>query len=194
MKTIYLIRHAKSDWSIPGESDMERGLRKKGLKEIDTMGSYLTLRDISPDIILSSCALRAQETSNILAEKINFLGPKHYLEDLYSSSPELIKEIIMAQGDEYSKIFIVGHNQQLRELIFILSAKHIKKIPSLGIVAIEFDIQNWEELEQIQGKVDFFITPKKFTYYMPKQVEGILKECKINCINPPSILKSLHMF
>jgi len=194
MKTLYLIRHAKSDWSIPGESDMERGLRKKGLKEISTIGSYLSLKEIKPDMILSSCALRAQETSNILAEEINFLGPKHYLEDLYSSSPELIKEIIMAQDDEYSKIFIVGHNHQLRELIFMLSSEHIEKIPSLGVAAIEFDIQSWEELESVEGKLDFFITPNKFTYYMPKQVEGVLKECKINCINPPTILKSLHLF
>jgi len=72
MKTLYLIRHAKSDWSIPGESDMERGLRKKALKEIDTIGDYLAVRDISPDLILSSCALRAQETSNILAKKIKY--------------------------------------------------------------------------------------------------------------------------
>jgi len=193
MKTLYLIRHAKSDWSIPGESDMERGLRKKARKEINTMGDYLTSRDISPDLILSSCALRAQETSNILAEKINFLGPKNYLEDLYSSSPELIKEIIMAQDDIHSNIFIVGHNQQLRELIFMLSAQHIKKIPSLGIVSIEFDIQSWEELESTKGKLDFFISPNKFTYYMPKPVEGILQECKINCINPPTILKSLRL-
>jgi len=193
MKTLYLIRHAKSDWSIPGESDMERGLRKKAHKEIASMGDYLTSRDISPDLMLSSCALRAQETSNILAKKINFLGPKHYLEDLYSSSPELIKEIIMAQDDAYSKIFMVGHNHQLRELIFMLSGEHIKKIPSLGMAAIEFDIQSWEELEKRQGKLDFFITPKKFTYYMPKQAEGLLKECKINCINPPSILKSLNI-
>jgi len=193
MKTLYLIRHAKSDWSIPGESDMERGLRKKALKEIDTMGDYLTVRDIFPDLILSSCALRAQETSNILAKKIKYFGPKHYLEDLYSSSPELIKDIIMAQDDEYSNIFIIGHNHQLRELIFMLSNQHIEKIPSLGIAAIEFDIQSWEELEDIKGKLDFFITPNKFTYYMPKQAEGVLKECKINCINPPTILKSLRL-
>ena len=68
MKTLYLIKHAKSDWSVPGESDMERDITNKGLKHINTMGSYLSLRGIHPDAILSSCALRAQETSNILAE------------------------------------------------------------------------------------------------------------------------------
>ena len=175
MKTLYLIKHAKSDWSVPGESDMERGITKKGLKHIKTMGSYLFLRGIKPDVILSSCALRAQETSNILAEKIDFSGPKHYLQELYLSPPELIKEIIMAQDDELSSMFIIGHNPQLSELVFMLSGEHIAKMPSLGIVAVEFDIQEWSELEEKQGTIEFFISPKQFKYYMPKQIRTTLE-------------------
>ncbi len=175
MKTLYLIKHAKSDWSVPGESDMERDITKKGLKNIKTMGSYLALRGIQPDVILSSCALRAQETSNILADKIEFSGPKYYLQELYLSPPELIKEIIMAQDDQFSKMFIVGHNSQLSELVFMLSGEHVAKMPSLGIVAIEFDIQEWDELEDKQGEIEFFITPKQFKYYMPKQIRAVLE-------------------
>ncbi|WP_324171269.1 SixA phosphatase family protein [Sulfurimonas sp.] len=175
MKTLYLIKHAKSDWSVPGESDMERDITKKGLKHINTMGSYLTLRGVNPDVILSSCALRAQETSNILAEKINFSGPKYFLQELYLSPPELIKEIIIAQDDEHSEMFIVGHNPQLSELVFMLSGEHIAKMPSLAIVAIKFDIQEWSELEDKQGEIDFFISPKQFKYYMPKQIRVTLK-------------------
>ena len=175
MKTLYLIKHAKSDWSVPGESDMERGLTKKGLKDINTMGSYLALRGINPDAILSSCALRAQETSNILADKIEFSGPKYYLQELYLSPPELIKEIIMAQDDELSKMFIIGHNPQLSELAFMLSGEHISKLSSLAIAAIEFDIEEWSELEDKQGKIDFFITPKQFKHYMPKQIRAVLE-------------------
>lgn len=174
MKTLYLIKHAKSDWSVPGESDMERDITKKGLKHINTMGSYLSLRGIHPDAILSSCALRAQETSNILAEKIDFSGPKYYLQDLYLSSPEIIKEIIMAQDDEHSKMFIIGHNPQLSELVFMLSGEHIAKMPSLAIVAIKFDIQEWSELEEKQGEIEFYISPKQFKYYMPKQIRATL--------------------
>ena len=175
MKTLYLIKHAKSDWSVPGESDMERGLTKKGLKDINTMGSYLSLRGVVPDTILSSCALRAQETSNILADKIEFSGPKYYLQELYLSSAELIKEIVMAQDDQFSKMFIVGHNPQLSELVFMLSSEHVSKMPSLGIVAMEFDIQEWNELDEKQGKVEFFINPKQFKYYMPKQIRTVLE-------------------
>ena len=174
MKTLYLIKHAKSDWSVPGESDMERDLTKKGLKDINTMGSYLALRGVFPDVILSSCALRAQETTNILAQKIDFTGAKFYLKELYLSSPEIIKEFIMAQDDEMSEIFVVGHNPQISELVYILSGEHISKIPSMGIVAINFNIKEWNELEGKQGQIDFFINPKQFKYYMPKQIRTVL--------------------
>jgi len=176
MKTLYLIKHAKSDWSVPGESDMERALSKKGRKDINTMGSYLALRGVCPDIILSSCALRAQETANLLAQKIDFSGSKLYFKELYLSSPETIKEFIMAQDDQMSKIFLVGHNPQVSELVYILSGEHISKIPPLGIVAIEFDIQEWGELADKQGQIDFFINPKQFKYYMPKQIRSTLAD------------------
>lgn len=174
MKTLYLIKHAKSDWSVPGESDMERGLSKKGLKSIKTISSYLSLSGNQPNAILSSCALRAQETTNLLAENIKFSGPIYYLQDLYVSSPGLIKEIIMAQDDKLSKMFIVGHNPQLSELVFMLSGEHVGKMPSLGVVAIEFDITTWNELEEKKGRIDFFINPKQFKYYMPKQIRATL--------------------
>ncbi len=175
MKTLYLIKHAKSDWSVPGESDMERGLTKKGLKSIKTISSYLSISGNQPDVILSSCSLRAQETTNILAENIKFTGPKYYLQDLYSSSPELIKEIIMAQDDKLSKMFIVGHNPQISELVFMLTDEHIGKMPSLGVIAIDFDIETWSELEEKKGEIDFFINPKQFKYYMPKQIRTNLE-------------------
>ncbi len=172
MKFIYLIRHAKSDWSVPGESDIERGITKKGLKQINMMGSYLDLRAMHPDLILSSCALRAQETTNILAKKIGFLGPKYYLKDLYSSSAELVKEILIEQDDSLSKMYLVGHNPQLGELAFMLSEEHIGKMPSLAIARIKFDITKWSELENTKGEIEFFISPKQFKYYMPKRIQN----------------------
>ncbi len=174
MKTLYLIKHAKSNWSIPGESDFERGLSKKGLKNIKTIGSYLSIRSIMPDIILSSCALRAQETADHLAEQIQYSGPRFYLQDLYSSSPEIIKEIIMAQDDRFSNMFLISHNPQISELVYTLTNEHLSKMPSLGIVAIDFDVESWNELEEKKGKIDFFIHPKQFKYYMPKQIRTTL--------------------
>ena len=176
MKTIYLIKHAKSDWSVSGISDAERDISKKGRKDIKTIGSYLTLRGILPDIILSSYALRAAQTSDILAQTIQSEAPKHYLNELYLTSADEIKEIIMVQDEAIESMFIVGHNPQLTELANMLTDEHIAKIPSLGIVAIDFDIDDWSELENKNGEIDFFIYPKQFEYYMPRQIRTALKE------------------
>jgi phosphohistidine phosphatase len=174
MKTLYLIRHAKSGWSEPNTSDFERTLSKKGKKDIKTMGSYLALTGIKPEIILSSCALRAQETTDLLAEKISFTGQKYYLKELYLTAVDVIKEIISIQEDEIESMFIVGHNPQLHELANTLIDEHISKFPSLGIIAIDFNIDSWSEIQDAKGNIDFFIFPKQFKYYMPKQIRAKL--------------------
>jgi len=174
MKTLYLIRHAKSGWSTPGTRDFERTLSKKGKKDINTIGSYLALRNVSPDLILSSCALRAQQTTDLLAKKIDCNSKKYYLEELYLTSLETIKEIIMVQDKDVDSMFVVGHNPQLHELANILTNEHISKFPSLGIVAINFEIDDWNDVGEIKGQLDFFIFPKQFKYYMPRQIRGYL--------------------
>jgi len=174
MKTIYFIRHAKSGWSIPDTSDFERTVSKKGKKDINTMGSYLALRGIKPDLILSSCALRAQQTTDLLAEKIAFQGEKYYLQELYLTSVEVIQEIISIQDDEINTMFIVGHNPQLHELANSLMDEHISKFPSLGIIAIDFDTETWSTIAEVKGEIDFFIFPKQFKYYIPKQIRAFL--------------------
>jgi len=175
MKTLYLIKHAKSSWDIPNTSDFERNISKKGKKDINTIGSYLSLVGIKPKLILSSCALRAQQTADLLAEKISYKGQKYYLEELYLTSLDSIKEIIYIQEDDIDSMFIIGHNPQLQELANSLIDEHISKFPALGVIAINFNIDSWMEIENKIGQIDFFIFPKQFKYYVPKQIRTNLK-------------------
>lgn len=176
MKKLYLIKHAKSNWDIADTRDFERPISKSGKKDINTISSYLRLQEISPDIMLSSCALRAQESTDLIAKKLNFSGKKLFLEELYLTTAEDILEIIMAQEAAHENIFVIGHNPHISELIKIITDEHFSKIPSMGVVALSFDIQEWEELEKMKGKIDFFIFPKQFKYYMPKQIRTSLGE------------------
>ncbi|MEN8146965.1 MAG: histidine phosphatase family protein [Campylobacterota bacterium] len=175
MKTLYLIRHAKSDWQDPGSSDFERGLTQKGLKDIKTMGSYLKLRGTSPDLVIASCSLRTQETADALADMLDYEGPRHYLQELYLTPPETLKETLMLEENNFESIMVVSHNPQVTDLANMLTDEHISKIPTLGIVAINFNIEEWSELEDAEGEIDFFITPKQFKYYMPKQIRATLE-------------------
>lgn len=80
----------------------------------------------------------------------------------------------MMQENQFDSILLVGHNPQVTEVANMLTAEHISKIPTVGVVAINFDIEEWSELETVQGEIDFFIYPKQFKYYMPKQIRATL--------------------
>ena len=140
------------------------------------MGSYLMLKSITPDLILSSCALRAQETADALAKAIGFKGAIHYLKELYLTSPDTLKEMLSMQEDEHDTLFVIGHNPQLRDLVNqLLDTEQISKLPTMGIAAVNFDIARWSELDTAVGSLDFFIHPKQFTYYMPQQIRATLQ-------------------
>ncbi len=113
-------------------------------------------------------------TADGLAEKIEFDGPRSYLKELYLTAPKVLKETLMMQGNDINTIFVVGHNPQINDLVNTLVDEHISKIPTLGVIAIDFDIDIWSELEEVQGKIDFFVYPKQFKYYMPKQIRAIM--------------------
>jgi len=134
----------------------------------------LKLRGILPDLIIASCSLRTQETADRLSEKIKFEGPKYYLREMYLTPPETLKEILMMQEQQFESILVVGHNPQMTEVANMLTEEHISKIPALGVVAINFDIDEWNELEDVKGEIDFFVYPKQFKYYMPKQIRTTL--------------------
>lgn len=138
------------------------------------MGSYLKLRGIMPDLVIASCSLRTQETADGLADKLEFEGQRDYLQELYLTSPETLKETLMLQENQFETILVVSHNPQVTDLANMLTDEHVSKIPSLGIVAITFDIDEWQELEEAKGEIDFFIFPKQFKYYMPNQIRATL--------------------
>lgn len=135
----------------------------------------MKLRRIIPDLVIASCSLRTQETADTLADALEFEGPRYYLKELYLTKPETLKETLMMQEKHFDSILVVGHNPQVTELANMLTEEHISKIPTVGVVAINFDIKKWSQLEKTQGEIDFFIYPKQFKYYMPKQIRATLE-------------------
>jgi len=138
------------------------------------MGSYLALHGAIPDLIVSSSALRAQLTADGLAKRLDYQGRIHYMEELYLSRPERILNILALQDDQYQSIFIVGHNPELTILANKLVDNQVGKMPTLGILKIDFDIESWSEIEEGRGELDFYIYPNQFRYYMPKQIRAVL--------------------
>lgn len=175
-KTLYLIRHAKSDWSDGSLSDFERGIKKRGQKDLNTISSYMALQGLKPDLMLSSLAFRAQITATELAKKIDYEGRIHYMEELYNSHPDTLINVLTLQDDSYKSIFLIGHNPELTEFANFLIDDNFSKIPTLGVLAIKLDIDSWANISEKCGEVDFFIQPKQFKYYVPKQIRSILEK------------------
>ncbi len=175
IKTLYLIRHAKSNWKDETQWDFMRGLSKRGLNDLETMGSYMSLQKIKPDLILSSCALRTQITADTLAEKTEYSDRIIYMDELYLTRPEMVLNVLSTQEDCYKSIFFIGHNPALTELVNRFINDKFTKFPTLGIFALKLDIDSWNKIDEVHNaEVDFFIFPKQFKYYMPKQIRDIL--------------------
>ncbi len=170
MKKLYLIRHAKSDWGFSNTRDFERPISEKGKGDLKVMGAVLSLKGIQADMILSSCALRTQQTADSLASSIEFYKPIHYLEELYLTTAEQAIDLLMAQESGIDTLLLVSHNPQIYEVANILLDEHISKVPTLGIISIKLDIDDWSELLATKGKLEFFLYPKQFKNYLPKSI------------------------
>ncbi len=160
MKKLYLIRHAKSDWSNPSLDDFDRPLNKKGKKNASFMGKILRKKEVLPDLIISSPAYRARETAKKIAKKVNYREEIMYNEYIYEASLKTILEIINFIEDEYDEVFLIGHNPALNMLAFHLTNFNTN-LPTCGILEIEFNCQIWREVSKKCAKFVSFEYPKK---------------------------------
>jgi len=162
MKTLYLVRHAKSSWKYPNLDDFERPLNKRGRKSAPFMGTILKKLKAAPDVILSSPANRAAITARIIADKIGYpLGKIHYSESIYEFSANALIDFIGHLGDDVNKAMLVGHNPALTDLANYIGDKPISNIPTSGVFCADLNITSWAKISDHCGKLKFFEFPKK---------------------------------
>lgn len=172
--TLYLMRHAKSSWSDPSRSDIERPLNKRGRKAAKQIGEYLAKLPMAPDLVLCSPAERTQETLGIVQSCFPSELPVEIRKKLYGGSIMDQLSTISGLPDDISATLLVGHNPQLSILALRLADKSKatpKKLrmgmPTAALVHLEFDCASWQEVRPGAGRVIGFVTPKKL-----KDAEG----------------------
>ena len=173
MKTLFLIRHAKSSWKDVTIDDHDRPLNKRGKENAPMMGDRLKKRQIMPDLIFSSTALRAKATANCIGKKINFPIIKiTFLRELYHASPNRLFDSISQAPDQAGSIMFFGHNPGLTELAVNQWNIPILNLPTCGILEIQFKSDSWK----LVGKERISLTT--FDYPKNPSPEGITLNLK----------------
>ena len=161
MKTLILVRHAKSAWPDVSVPDYERPLEIQGVEDSNQMGKYLKTKMAPPDYIITSGATRTLETAQIISTKL-FKQPiiLNINKLIYGASINEMKNIIKNFNQKYKNIMIVGHNPTMTLLINKISNVNIDHVPELGTAIINYNINHWADFKS-PGKLIEFIYPEK---------------------------------
>jgi phosphohistidine phosphatase len=153
MKTLLILRHAKSSWDDPGVADIQRPLNKRGKHDAPRVGELIKEAGIVPDAILCSPAVRAMKTAEAVADTCGFEGEIEIREDFYPGSPDDYIEALNDLTDGYVRVMVVGHNPGLEELLGDLTGES-ELLPTAALAQVELPIQRWVDLdEHVLGKV-----------------------------------------
>ena len=161
MKTLLILRHAKSSWKNADLSDHDRPLYKRGKVDAPRMGRLLCDEGLLPDIVLCSTAKRARKTVEKLTESSGYSGPCELDRSLYGATPTQYLQVLVRCDDEYQRAMLVGHNPGLEELLVRLTGTY-ERLPTAALAQIELDVSSWSELEhRPQGRVVHVWRPKE---------------------------------
>lgn len=160
-KKLLIVRHAKSDWGSITLKDFDRPLNERGQNNAPEMGKRLLKKNILPDEIVSSPAMRAITTCKIITHE---LGLKEEviktIDKIYEANHQTLLSVINHFDNDKNLIALFGHNNGITDLTVYLTNADIFNIPTCGMVLIEFPFDDWSQISKNTGTVLFFDYPK----------------------------------
>ena len=161
MKTLFLVRHAKSSWDDPALPDKDRALNDRGKRDAPKMGKRLAKRDVAPDLILSSPARRALTTAELIARKLDYKLKDIVVDDrLYAGAADDLLEVIQKLGDKLESVMLFGHNPELTELAHRLSSE-ITHMPTCAVAEFTYTTKSWSKIGKAEAAEVALDCPKK---------------------------------
>lgn len=160
-KRVVIIRHAKSSWANPGQTDFDRPLNERGKENAPEMGKRLQQYGLIPDAVFSSTAKRAKQTAEGITKAMKDQRPILWDDDLYHASPEKIERVICTAEDTYNTIFIVAHNPGITEFVnTAVPGFATPNVPTCGIIAFSIACTHWADYFQSEKKLITYDYPK----------------------------------
>lgn len=159
MKTLLLLRHAKSSWDDTSLRDFDRPLADRGKRDAPRIGKALGKRGPLPDLIISSPAARAKATIDAVIKAAKLDLQARFDEAIYGASSAELKKVIARLPDGSSCGMLVGHNPGFEDLLARLTGSH-ERMPTAALACIELDIDHWREVDDGKGRLVWLLTPK----------------------------------
>jgi phosphohistidine phosphatase len=160
MKTLLLLRHAKSSWKDTEARDFDRPLNQRGLKAAPAIGRLIRKRKLEPDLVLSSPAERARQTTQLVLEAASLKTELRYDERIYEASVARLFEIVSQIDDEANVVMLVGHNPGLEELQEALTGE-ARSFPTAALACIELNVEKWNKVRAGGGHLEWLAKPKE---------------------------------
>ena len=166
MRRLMLLRHAKSDWST-AMADMDRPLAARGREAAPRMGAYLKEESLLPDLALVSAASRTRETWDLVRPFLD-MDAVRFEPQIYEAPAVRLYNLLREVEPAVRTLLMIGHNPGFQELAKMLvghgdryaMARLVQKFPTAGLAVIDFDVENWADVEPQGGRLDRFVTPK----------------------------------
>jgi phosphohistidine phosphatase len=165
MKTLLILRHAKSSWKEQDLTDHDRPLNKRGNNDALRIGKLVKDEDLIPDLIISSTAVRDKKTAELVAKACKYKGKIVLNHSLYGAEPAAYLKILEGLPDKHMVVLVVGHNPSVEDTVELLTGSPDVIMPTCALAQISLPIQNWAELkkQKIKGKLLKVWRPKELS-------------------------------
>lgn len=168
MRRLLLFRHAKAERSAPGAEDRTRRLIERGQKDAAKVGAYMASHALIPDHVMASPSARTQETWKFASPCFRSPPAVTAVDKLYDATPQAILAVIKEAPPAAQNLLVVGHNPGLHAVALMLIAsgdieareRLREKLPTSGLVVIDFAFEGWDKLHPQSGRLERFVTPK----------------------------------
>jgi phosphohistidine phosphatase len=161
MKTLLLLRHAKSSWKDDSLDDHDRPLNKRGKREAPRMGQLLKEVNLLPDLIVSSSARRARKTAEHVIHASGYRGETRFTGELYDAPPQRLLEFLAVLPESLERVLVVGHNPGLEELLESLTGEY-RPLSTASLAQVELPIAAWSAIaDRPLGRLANFWQPRE---------------------------------
>jgi phosphohistidine phosphatase len=160
MKTLYLLRHAKSSWKEPGQQDFDRPLNGRGREAAPLVGRLIRKRRLRVDLILGSPAARARQTAALVKETAGLSAELLFDERIYEADAAALLEVVTQAAESADALMLVGHNPGTEELLTFLTGEE-PRMPTAALACVALDVEKWAEVRERSGRLQWLVRPKE---------------------------------